>query len=111
MILERLQKSSFVGIYDAVANFNIGAKDAVLIHEDLKIEPNYYTSHGCVKANMKQIRNSIVHSQENTLRLRYVRGLKKSKMTKRRKLKERHTKQDNFKYLFSIYQLHYFVYI
>jgi len=66
MILERLQKSSFVGIYDAVANFNIGAKDAVLIHEDLKIEPNYYTSHGCVKANMKQIK-TLLYTVKKTL--------------------------------------------
>jgi len=74
MILERLQKSSFVGfkqlsfgIYDAVANFNIRAKAAVLIYEDLKIEPDYYyTLYGCVKANMKQIK-TLLYTVKKTL--------------------------------------------
>ena len=53
-IWERLPKTKYVsflqlqfGVYDAVANFNIGRKASVLIYEKLGLIPGYYTLKGC----------------------------------------------------------------
>ena len=61
-IWERLPKTRFVsrtqlefGVYDAVANFNIGRKASVLIFEKLNMTPAKYTLKGCQNINRKRL--------------------------------------------------------
>ena len=42
-----------VGVYDAVANFNIGMKWSILIYEKLNIILGAFTLKGCKDINMK----------------------------------------------------------
>ena len=64
-IWERLPKTKYVsflqlqfGVYDAVANFNIGRKASVLIYEKLGLIPGYYTLKGCSTQNKKRLFHS-----------------------------------------------------
>ena len=63
MIWERLPKSTSVGlqqlssgIYDAVSNFNIGAKAIISLYERLNMVPGFYTNVRCDKINKKRIK-------------------------------------------------------
>ena len=62
-IWERIPKVNYVslptlefGVYDAVANFNVGRKATVLIYELLHMEPGKYTLNGCGNLNYKRLR-------------------------------------------------------
>ena len=61
-IWERIPKTTFVtlpnlefGVYDAVANFNIGMKASVLIYEKLNFAPGVHMLKGCNKYNIKKV--------------------------------------------------------
>ena len=58
MIWENLRKTKYVssfqlqfGVYDAVANFNIGRKASVMIYEKLNMVPGRFTLKGCTILN------------------------------------------------------------
>ena len=62
-IWDRIPKTNYVslenlsfGVYDAVANFNIGMKSSVLIYEKLNMVPGVYTLRGCKRINVKRLR-------------------------------------------------------
>ena len=48
-----------VGVYDAMARFNIGEKAALDIMELLKIDPGYYMTKCCRSVNIRLKRSSI----------------------------------------------------
>ena len=86
-IWERLPKTKYVsflqlqfGVYDAVANFNIGRKASVLIYEKLGLIPGYYTLKGCSTQNKKRLFHS---GYKNKLlskkRRKVIRGAAKKK--------------------------------
>ena len=45
------------GVYDAVANFNIGRKASVLIFDKLNMIPGVFTLKGCSTLNRKKRKN------------------------------------------------------
>lgn len=104
LIWERLPKTTYVGmtqlalgIYDAVAYFNMGAKTILEIYETLQMVPGYYTTLGCAKRNRKRIRNSIVHSQsKNILRRKKIRGQKKKKDDNKKQIEGKTYKAGSF---------------
>ena len=62
IIWERIPKNNYVslptlefGVYDAVANFNIGMKATILIYEGLNMVPGVYALRGCKKLNIKRL--------------------------------------------------------
>ena len=62
MIWDRIPKTRYVslsqlelGVYDAVANFNVGCKASVLIYEEMKVVPGKYTLFGCHNINKKRL--------------------------------------------------------
>ena len=62
MIWSRIPKSTYVsfsqlqlGVYDAVANFNIGRKASILTFEELKMILGKYCLEGCRKINEKRL--------------------------------------------------------
>ena len=63
MIWDRIPKTRYVsltllelGVYDAVANFNIGKKASVLIYEKMNlILPGTFTLQGCNKIDRKRL--------------------------------------------------------
>ena len=80
MIWDRLPKIRFVslqllklGVYDAVANFNVGRKASVLIYEKLGIIPGTYTLQGCRKINRKRLFTSKYANLETTKSRRKIR--------------------------------------
>ena len=73
MILDRLPKSKYVsftplqfGVYDVVANFNIGRKASVLIFEKLGIIPGKYNLTGCQKLDQKRLSASSYKNLDST---------------------------------------------
>lgn len=90
MIWERIPKSKYValtqlefGVYDAVANFNIGRKASVLLFEMLNMIPGVYTVKGCQKLNSKRLSLSTYKNNEkNKLRRKKLRGKKHQKSDK-----------------------------
>ena len=40
-----------IGVFDAIAHFNIGKKFLLLIYEKLGMKPGYFTTIGCSKLN------------------------------------------------------------
>lgn len=62
MIWERLPKTRYVGliqlklgVFNAVANFNIGRKASVMVYKQMQLVPGRYIVLGCLKLNMKRI--------------------------------------------------------
>ena len=43
------------GVYDTVANFNIGIKTSVLIYEKIDFVPGVHMLRGCNKYNIKRV--------------------------------------------------------
>ena len=90
MIWERIPKSTYVsltqlqlGVYDAVANFNIGRKASVLIYEKLGMIPGTYTLKGCSNLNKKRLFNAKYKANEhNKKRRKKLRAKKMGKMDK-----------------------------
>ena len=80
MIWSRIPKSTYVsfsqlqlGVYDAVANFNIGRKASILIFEKLNMIPGKYCLEGCRKINEKRLSASKHGNLEATKKHRKVR--------------------------------------
>ena len=87
MIWDRLPKTRYVslanlkfGVYDAVANFNIGMKASVLVFEQLNMLPGAFMVKGSNKINNKRIKQSIYRMNENNKLRRQLNRAKK--MTK-----------------------------
>lgn len=89
-IWERIPKTNYVsltnlqfGVYDAVANFNIGMKGSVLIYEKLGMVPGAYTLKGCQRLNVKRIRLAEYRGNKNSkLRRQLLRAKKLKKSDK-----------------------------
>ena len=105
MIWSCIPKSTYVsfsqlqlGVYDAVANFNIGRKASILIFEKLNMIPGKYCLEGCRKINEKRLFASKYGNLEATKKRRKIRrGKAKNKddkiMTKKGNLmKQVHSK-------------------
>ena len=86
-IWDRVPKTMFCtmeqlqfGLYDAVANFNVGRKATVLIYEKLGIVPGRYLIDGCRNKNRKRLYHANYKHQEPMKKQRKViRGAKKQK--------------------------------
>ena len=91
MIWSRIPKSTYVsfsqlqlGVYDAVANFNIGRKASILIFEKLNMIPGKYCLEGCRKINEKWLSKSKYDNLEATKKRREIRrGKAKTKDDKK----------------------------
>ena len=96
MIWDSVPKTRYVarlqlelGVYDAVANFNVGHKASVLIYEQLNIIPGRYTTLGLHIINKKRLYISKYDASSPTKkRHKMRRGIAKQKRTKMRKRKE-----------------------
>ena len=89
-IWDRVPKVNYVslptlefGVYDAVANFNIGRKATVLIYELLNMEPGIYTLKGCDIINSRRLWLAEYRSNKvNKARRQLLRTKKMKKMDK-----------------------------
>lgn len=92
MIWNRIPKNVFVGfdvlelgVYDAVAHFNIGAEAAVNILKELNLEPGEYFLQGMTKINKERVAKAYFKAREdNKKKRKVVRGLKKRKSDKQK---------------------------
>ena len=90
MIWERVPKCNYVslpnlefGVYDAVANFNVGMKASILIYEKLDMIPGRYSLRGCKQINMKRIKFSEYQiDKKNKVRRQFLRAKKLKKSDK-----------------------------
>ena len=80
MIWSRIPKSNYVsflqlqlGVYDAVANFNISRKASILIFEKFNMVPGKYCLEGCRKINEKLLFASKYNNLEATKKRRNIR--------------------------------------
>ena len=92
-IWDRMPKDTYVslsnlelGVYDAVANFNIGFKATVLVYEKLVLIPGKYTLNGCKHLNAKRLKFSQYRSNAGNKTRRQM--LRAKKLRKTDKLKE-----------------------
>ena len=91
MIWDRVPKTRYVarlqlelGVYDAVANFNVGRKASVLIYEQLNIIPGRYTTLGLHIINKKRLYISKYDASSPTKKRRKMRrGIAKQKKDKK----------------------------
>lgn len=89
-VWDRLPKSKYsgltqlrFGVYDAVANFNIGRKASVLVYEKMGMIPGKYMLRNCFKTNKRRLYNSKYQDKESSKKRRkIIRGLKKAKADK-----------------------------
>ena len=90
MIWQRVPKEVYVGretlelgLYDAVAHFNIGAVTVIRILQALNIPPGKYTEEGCKLLDQLRVDGAEYKSKASTKKRRKViRGLKKRKEDK-----------------------------
>ena len=69
-----------LGVYDAVANFNIGKKASVLIYEKMNLIPGKFTLQDCDKINCKRLLASKYKEMDSTKKRRKIcRGKAKQK--------------------------------
>ena len=68
-----------LGIYDAIAHFNIGEKAALDIIELLKIHSGYYMTKCCRSVNIRRKRSSIYRMSEPQKKRRKVKRHSKKK--------------------------------
>ena len=86
-IWERIPKTNYIsikqlafGIFDAVANFNIGRRASVLTYEKLSMIPGSYMLKGCSTLNKKIIfRAEYKNYDINKTRRKVLRGRKMEK--------------------------------
>ena len=77
------QRQLKFGVFDAVANFNIGRKASILIYEKMNIVPGLFTLEGCCRLNEKRLRLANYKGREETKKRRKIlRGLKKRRADK-----------------------------
>lgn len=79
-IWDRVPKSRYVsfsqlelGVYDAVANFNIGRKASISTYEKLNMAPGIYSLNGCKTINRKRLFASTYKNCESTIKRRKIR--------------------------------------
>ena len=84
-IWERIPKTTYVslsnlefGVYDVVANFNIGMKSTILIYEKLNMIPAVFTLKGCKDINTKRIQFAEYRDKQKNNVRRQIRRAKKS---------------------------------
>ena len=93
MVWQRVPKEVYVGreilemgLYDAVAHFNIGCSVVLKLFDALGIPPGRFTETGCKQEDQARVHLSQRKSLDNTKKRRKVlRGLKREKMTKERR--------------------------
>ena len=86
MIWDRIPKTKYVslptfefGVYDSVANFNIGRKASISVFEKLNMLPGRFTLKGCSVQNKKRLFRSQYRNKESSkIRRKVIRGKKKS---------------------------------
>ena len=89
-IWDRLPKSKYsglmqlrFGVYDAVANFNIGRKASVLTFEKMGMIPGKYMLRGLFKINKRRLYHSTYQNKDGSKKQRkIIRGAKKLKADK-----------------------------
>ena len=94
MIWQRVPKEVYVGretlelgLYDAVAHFNIGAVTVIRILQALNIPPGKYTEEGCKLLDQLRVDGAEYKSKASTKKRRKViRGLKKRKEDKNKEM-------------------------
>lgn len=87
MIWERVPKTHYVslthlefGVYDAVANLNMGMKSSVQIYEKLQMIPGAFTLRGCKSLNARRLWFAQYKAkQQNKVRRQLSRGKKLEK--------------------------------
>ena len=90
MVWNRIPKSTYVGtdqfnmgVYDAVANFNIGSKAILEVLEKLGCRGGKYTVQGCRRSNIKRLSNADRKQRKEAIdRRRHLRGKHKKKEDK-----------------------------
>jgi hypothetical protein len=90
MIWDRIPKQTFVsltqleiGVYDAVANFNIGAKASIDILKQLDMEPGFHMIAGCKASNDERLRKAEIRmNPDKKLRRQILRAKKLKKNEK-----------------------------
>ena len=110
MIWDRVPKSRYIsfsqlqlGVYDAVANFNIGRKASILLYEKLKMIPRKYTLIGCQTINKKRLFSSAYANLETTKKRRkFRRGKTKSKDDKYEQKMGKAMNQEHFDFLYLV---------
>ena len=71
------------GVYNAIANFNIGRKASVLLYDKLDLIPGRYTVKGCSMKNKKRLFNAGYKNKEVVkTRRKIIRGKKTQKNDK-----------------------------
>ena len=89
-VWNRLPKTQYIGldqfelgVYDAVAHFNIGTKAVLKIYERLGLDPGSFTVDGCSQANRSRLKKA---GRKNLIKTKtqrkIVRGMKKNKSDK-----------------------------
>ena len=86
MIWDRIPKTKYVslptfefGVYDSVANFNIGRKASISVFEKLNMLPGRFTLKGCSVQNKKRLFRSQYRNKESSkIRRKVIRGKNKS---------------------------------
>ena len=53
------------GVYDAVANYNIGVKSVLLLYEKINMKPGYFTVAGSMPTNKKRKKRTMLSSSFN----------------------------------------------
>ena len=73
LIWQRIPKEVFVGkdllelgLFDAVAHFNMGSQSALQLHEALGIKPGAFTMKGCEEMNKDRLHVAEYHERETS---------------------------------------------
>ena len=80
-----------LGVYDAVANFNIGKKASVLIYGKMNLIPGKFTRQGCDKINCKRLLASKCKEMDCTKKRRKIRCFKAKQKDDKNESKEGQT--------------------
>ena len=89
MIWNRLPKSTFVelGVYDAVAHFNMGSRAAINILQEEGLNPGFHLEEGICRADKKRIKKAHYRATPEVKKKRKVlRGHKKKKEDKNKEV-------------------------
>ena len=87
MNLSRLQ----LGLFDVIANFNVGRRVNILIYEFMNIIPGKYTFLGCTRINKARLRASEYDSFEPIKNRRKIRCRKAKQKDDKNEQKEGET--------------------
>ena len=89
MVWQRVPKEVFVGkdvlefgLFDAVANFNMGAQTVLQLYEALRIPAGKYTDDGCQSLDTEHTYKAVYKGQEHNKRKKVPREEKEKRKTK-----------------------------